>query len=246
MTKVSCGRIDGRGASQLRPVSISPSYLNTVPGSALIEMGQTRVLCTVSLETRVPPWLAGSGKGWLTCEYGMLPGSSPQRIARESATGRPNSRFREIQRMIGRSLRAIVDLTALGERTLYVDCDVIQADGGTRTASITGSYVALAQATATLIRDGELSADPVVGPLAAVSVGIVEGEVLLDLSYQEDSRAQTDMNVVMTASGGIVELQATAEGATFSRQESDQMLDTAADGIRQLLEYQSGVLEGTH
>ena len=243
--KTPCARVDGRGAKQLRPVTISPSYLNTVPGSALIEMGQTRVLCTVCLETRVPPWLAGSGRGWLTCEYGMLPGSSPHRIARESATGRPNSRVREIQRLIGRSLRAIVDLDALGERTLYVDCDVIQADGGTRTASITGAYVALAQAVETLIRGGELDDDPVAGPLAAVSVGIVEGELLLDLCYKEDSRAQTDMNVVMTAAGGIVEIQATAEGAPFSRAESDQMLDAAAEGIRQLLEFQSEALEGT-
>ena len=240
--KKSGGRIDGREASQLRPVRISPSYLNTVPGSALIEMGQTRVLCTVCLEARVPPWLAGSGRGWLTCEYGMLPGSSPQRIARESTTGRPNSRGREIQRLIGRSLRAIVDLDALGERTLYVDCDVLQADGGTRTASITGAYVALAQAIANLLESGELDADPVSGALAAVSVGLVEGEVLLDLCYQEDSRAQTDMNVVMTAAGGIVEIQAAAEGAPFSRAETDQMLDAAAEGIEHLLTYQSAAL----
>ncbi|MCH7503788.1 MAG: ribonuclease PH [Proteobacteria bacterium] len=238
-------RADGRTCDQLRPVVIRPSYLNTVPGSALIEMGQTRVLCTASLENRVPPWLAGSGRGWLTAEYGMLPGSSPQRISRESTTGRPNSRVREIQRMIGRSLRSVVDLDGLGERTLYLDCDVIQADGGTRTASVTGAYVALTQAMTTLIGAGEIKESPIAEAVAAVSVGIVDGQVLLDLSYEEDSRAQTDMNVVMTASGGIVEVQATAESAPFTRKETDRMLDAAAAGIAQLLEAQRGALQGS-
>ena len=245
MTETVSSRADGRTCDQLRPVVIRPSYLNTVPGSALIEMGQTRVLCTASLENRVPPWLAGSGRGWLTAEYGMLPGSSPQRISRESTTGRPNSRVREIQRMIGRSLRSVVDLDGLGERTLYLDCDVIQADGGTRTASVTGAYVALTQAMTTLIGAGEIKESPIAEAVAAVSVGIVDGQVLLDLSYEEDSRAQTDMNVVMTASGGIVEVQATAESAPFTRKETDRMLDAAAAGIAQLLEAQRGALQGS-
>ena len=245
MTETVSSRADGRTCDQLRPVVIRPSYLNTVPGSALIEMGQTRVLCTASLENRVPPWLAGSGRGWLTAEYGMLPGSSPQRISRESTTGRPNSRVREIQRMIGRSLRSVVDLDGLGERTLYLDCDVIQADGGTRTASVTGAYVALTQAMTTLIGAGEIKENPIAEAVAAVSVGIVDGEVLLDLCYEEDSRAQTDMNVVMTASGRIVEVQATAESAPFTRKETDRMLDAAAAGIAQLLEAQRGALQGS-
>ncbi len=245
MTQPMSPRADGRSCDQLRPVLIRPSYLNTVPGSALIEMGQTRVLCTASLESRVPPWLSGSGRGWLTAEYGMLPGSSSQRISRESSTGRPNSRVREIQRLIGRSLRSVVDLDGLGERTLYLDCDVIQADGGTRTASVTGAYVALAQAITTLIEAGEIKGNPIAEAVAAVSVGIVEGQVMLDLCYEEDSRAHTDMNVVMTASGGMVEIQATAEAAPFTRKETDRMLDAAAAGISQLLETQRSALEGS-
>ena len=236
-------RHDGRAATELRPVSITTGYLDTVPGSALIEMGGTRVICTVSVEERVPAFLRGSGQGWLTAEYGMLPGSSPQRIARESSTGRPNGRTREIQRLIGRSLRAVTDLSALGENTLYVDCDVIRADGGTRTASITGGYVALAQAIATLTSERRITSEALAGALAAVSVGVVDGQVLLDLCYGEDSRADTDMNVVMTDSGGIVEIQATAEGRPFSRQQADDMMNAAAEGISELLRAQRRSLE---
>jgi ribonuclease PH len=237
-------RVDGRNPTELRPVEITPGFLKTAPGAVLIEMGDTRVICTVSLEDRVPPFRVGSGAGWLTAEYGMLPGSSPQRIPRESATGRPNGRTREIQRLIGRSLRAVVDLKRIGERTLYIDCDVIQADGGTRTASITGAYVALAEAIKALNQDGKLEENPLREAVAAVSVGIVEGRVLLDLCYQEDARAQTDMNVVMTRGGGIVEIQGTAEGNAFSREETERLLDAASQGIEELLVIQDQVLQG--
>ena len=238
-------RIDGRRANELRQVKMSLEFLTTSPGSVLIEMGQTKIICTVSVENRVPGFLVGKGTGWLTAEYGMLPGSSGQRISRESSTGRPNGRTREIQRLIGRSLRAVLDLDRIGERTLYVDCDVIQADGGTRTASITGAYVALAQSVGSLVSSGQLKQSPLLDELAAISVGIVDSQVWLDLCYEEDSRASTDMNVVMTGSGGIVEMQATAEAAPFSRAEADAMLDSAASGIGELLEKQRGVMEGT-
>ncbi len=232
-------RQDGRTAEQLRAVKITPGYVNTAPGAVLMEMGQTRVLCTVSVEDRVPPFLVGKGKGWLTAEYGMLPGSSPQRVARESSTGRPNGRTREIQRLIGRSLRAAVDLTRLGERTLYVDCDVLQADGGTRTASITGAWVALVLAVRQLCKDGSLGdEDVIVAQIAAVSAGLLGGEALLDLCYSEDSQADTDMNVVMTAAGGIIELQATAERAPFTREQSQLLLDLTSEGIKQLADAQ--------
>ena len=236
-------RVDGRLPDQLRPVTISKSYLSTALGSALIKMGQTWVVCTASVEERVPPFLVGREEGWLTAEYAMLPGSSPQRIRREVAGGKPNSRGREIQRLIGRSLRSVVDLKALGERTIYLDCDVIQADGGTRTASITGAYVALAEAVAKLDAEGLLPGAPIREAVAAVSVGLVGDDPLLDLCYKEDSAAETDMNVVMTASGGIVEIQGTAEGRTFSRGEADQLLDLASEGIGQLLEIQRQTLE---
>ena len=229
-------RQDGRAWDQLRPVKITPGFVNTAPGAVLIEMGQTRVLCTVSVEDRVPPFLVGKGKGWLTAEYGMLPGSSPQRVSRESSTGRPNGRTREIQRLIGRSLRAAVDLTRLGERTLYIDCDVLQADGGTRTASITGAWVALVLAVRHLCKHGQLDDEDVVGPqVAAVSAGLVEGEALLDLCYVEDSQADTDMNAVMTSDGGIIELQATAERVPFTRKQSEALLDLTSTGIESLL-----------
>lgn len=236
-------REDGRAPDQLRKVEITRSYLNTVPGSALIEMGQTKVICTVSLENRVPPFLVGTRKGWLTAEYGMLPGSSRQRIARESTTGRPNGRTREIQRLIGRSLRSVVDLERIGERTLHIDCDVMQADGGTRTASITGAYVALVEAIRSLIADGVLDQNPLRDAIAAVSVGMVRDQVLLDLCYREDSQADTDMNVVMTGSGGIIEIQGTAEGKPFSREETERLLDVAEKGIEQLLLVQGKVLQ---
>ncbi len=233
MSETSWKRSDGRQPDQLRPVQISPGYLKTAAGSALIEMGDTKVLCTVSSIDGVPPFLVGTGKGWLTAEYSMLPGSSTRRVARE-----PNSRAREIQRLIGRSLRAIVDLEQIGERTLYVDCDVIQADGGTRTASITGAYVALVEALQT--RQGTVLIDQV----AAISVGIVEDHSLLDLCYEEDSRAETDMNVVMTGSGRLVEIQGTAEGRPFTRAEAIGLLDLAAVGTKRLLAVQQSVLSG--
>lgn len=235
-------RADNRRADELRPVGFSLGYLKTAPGSVLISMGETRVLCAAMVEERVPPFLVGSGKGWLTAEYSMLPGSSTQRVARESTTGRVNSRNREIQRLIGRSLRSVVDLSKIGERTIYIDCDVIQADGGTRTASITGGYLALAEAVRALLERGSLSEDPVLEAAAAVSVGVVDGEVLLDLCYTEDARAETDMNVVMTAGGSFVEIQGTAEERPFSRKHVDVMLDLAAEGIQQLVGAQQTAL----
>ena len=232
-------RADGRDSDQLRPVQIHSNYLESAPGAVLIEMGKTRVICTVALEDRVPPFLVGTGKGWLTAEYGMLPGSSPKRIARETSTGKVNSRGREIQRLIGRALRATVDLNQIGERTLYVDCDVIQADGGTRTASITGSYLALQQAINLLTRNNVLSSSPIIRRAAAVSVGLVDDKVLLDLDYSEDSRAQADVNLVMDGDGGILELQGTAEGRPYTRDEADRLLDVGASGIDQLLDIQT-------
>ena len=238
------GRADGRAPDQLRPVRITPGFVDTAPGAVLMEMGRTRVMCTVSLENRVPPFLVGRGRGWLTAEYGMLPGSSPQRISRESSTGRPNSRTREIQRLIGRSLRAALDLSSLGERTVYVDCDVLQADGGTRTAAITGAFVALRLAVRRWQADGALAGDPVTTQVAAVSAGIVRGSPMLDLCYLEDSAADTDLNAVMTAGGEIVEVQATAEGSPMNRQECVSLIELAATGIEQLAEVQNRVLGG--
>ena len=235
-------RVDGRMPDQLRPTTIRRSYLETASGSVLIESGGTRLICTVSIENRVPPFVEGTGRGWLTCEYGMLPGSSRRRIPRETASGRPNSRTREIQRMIGRSLRAITDLGALGERTLYVDCDVIQADGGTRTAAITGGYVALVEAICEMRAEGLLDVDPITGQLAAVSCGLVNGQALLDLCYPEDSSAATDMNVVMTRDGKFVEIQATAEGEPFSRNQLDSLLNLASKGIAELFALQTDAL----
>lgn len=237
-------RADGRELDQLRPVRITPGFVDTAPGAVLIEMGRTRVMCTASLEDRVPPFLAGRGKGWLTAEYAMLPGSSPQRIAREASTGRPNSRSREIQRLIGRSLRAAVDLSVLGERTVYIDCDVLQADGGTRTAAITGAFVALRLAVRRWQADGVLTADPVTTQLAAVSAGIVGGSPMLDLCYVEDASADTDLNAVMTAGGEIVEVQATAEGSPLKRRECAALIELAAAGIERLIRAQSRALEG--
>jgi len=232
MRETRSERSDGRRPDQLRPVQIAPKYLKTAAGSALIEMGDTKVLCTVSPVDGVPPFLAGTGKGWLTAEYSMLPGSSVRRVAREST-----SRAREIQRLIGRSLRGVVNLEQIGERTLYVDCDVIQADGGTRTAAVTGAYVALVEALQTLQGD-----DVLVDQVAAISVGIVGEQPLLDLCYEEDSCAETDMNVVMTGSGGIVEVQGTAEGRPFTRPQAIELLDLAAIGIERLLAVQQSVL----
>lgn len=231
-------RIDGRKVDQLRAVSIELDYVNTSLGAVLMAMGQTKVICTVSCEDRVPPFLIGTGKGWLTAEYAMLPGSSPRRVSREGATGKINSRGREIQRLIGRSLRTSIDLEALGERTLYIDCDVIQADGGTRTASITGAYVALRLAVDRLISEGTLESNPIKRPVCAVSVGVIEEKVMLDLCYEEDVRAETDMNVVMTDGGGIIEIQGTAEGKPFNRKQTEEMLDFAAAGIGEIMQAQ--------
>jgi ribonuclease PH len=228
-------RSEGRGADQLRSVRLTRGFTRHAEGSVLAEFGDTRVLCTASVEERVPAFLKGQGRGWLTAEYGMLPRSTGTRTEREATRGRQNGRTHEIQRLIGRSLRSVVDLAALGERTILVDCDVIQADGGTRTAAITGAFVAAADALRWL-RDHELiKTDPVRDFVAAVSVGVVGGEVLLDLDYAEDSGCETDMNVVMTGTGGIVEIQGTAEGAPFSAAELEAMLALARRGIERLI-----------
>jgi ribonuclease PH len=220
-----------RTAQQLRPVTIEPGFVRTAAGSALMSMGETRVICTASVQESVPRWLAGSGRGWVTAEYGMLPASTGARKPRDVSQGRPDGRTVEIQRLIGRSLRGVVDFTALGERTIYVDCDVLQADGGTRCASITGGMVALRLACEKLLADGKLPAVPLTGSVAAVSCGIVGGVALLDLDYAEDSTAEVDANVVMTGDGGLVEVQATAERTPLSRAHLDDLLALAADGI---------------
>jgi len=235
-------RPSGRQPDELRPVSFALGYSRYAEGSVLVEFGATRVLCTASVEDRVPPFLRGEGSGWVTGEYGMLPRSTHTRSSREAARGKQSGRTQEIQRLIGRSLRSVVDLKALGERTVTVDCDVLQADGGTRTAAITGGYVALAQAIATLVGKGALRASPLHGQIAAVSVGIFRGRSVLDLDYVEDSEAETDMNVVMNEAGAFVEVQGTAEGHAFRRDELDRMLDLAAAGIKQLIDGQNSCL----
>jgi ribonuclease PH len=235
-------RTDGRKPRQLRPLTITPGYLKTADGSVLIEVGDTKVICTAKLEERVPQFLRNSGKGWITAEYGMLPGSSQVRIGREASRGKIGGRTHEIQRLVGRSLRAIADLKRLGEKTIWVDCDVIQADGGTRTASITGAYVALREAVAAWQKKGILASDPITDSVAAVSVGIIDGKVLLDLSYEEDSRADVDMNFVMTGSGKFVEVQGTAESAPFTGKQMERMTEIAQEGIRELLKAQKKVL----
>jgi len=227
-------RADARAADQLRPVQIVPGFVETAHGSALISVGRTRVICTASVEEAVPGWMRGRGRGWVTAEYGMLPGSTGARKPRDVTRGRPDGRTTEIQRLIGRSLRAVVDMEALGERTVWLDCDVLQADGGTRCASICGAWVALHHALSGVMAGGALEALPLRDSIAAVSVGMVDGEALLDLAYTEDSRAESDMNVVMTGEGRLVEVQATAEGQTFSRDELDALLDLAEAGIREL------------
>ena len=237
-------RSDNRTPDQLRPVNIVPDYISTAEGSALIELGNTRVICTASVEEAVPGWLRNSGKGWITGEYGMLPRSTLTRTPREAARGRIGGRTHEIQRLIGRSLRAITDLTRLGERTIWIDCDVIQADGGTRTASITGSFVALGLAMQKLMEAGTLSAAPIRDFVAATSVGIVDGEILLDLNYEEDSRAEVDLNFVMTGAKKIVEIQATAEQHPFDEPQLKKMMDFAAKGVELLIAKQRSVLKG--
>ena len=235
-------RSDGRAAGQIRPVRITPGYLLHADGSALIETGLTKVICTVSVENRVPPFLIGAGSGWLTAEYGMLPRSTKTRVPRESTTGRPKGRTQEIQRIIGRSLRAILDLKKVGERTITIDCDVIQADGGTRTASVSGAYVALKEAVGKLLKDGALKEDPTLDAVAAVSVGIVRGTPMADLCYEEDSAAEVDMNVVMTGAGRFVEVQGTAERGAFDRGQMDAMLGLAEAGIQEMMRVQQEAL----
>jgi ribonuclease PH len=235
-------RSDNRAPDQLRPVQILPDYVSTAEGSVLIEVGNTRVICTASVEETVPSFLRNSGKGWVTAEYGMLPRATLTRTARESARGRIGGRTHEIQRLIGRSLRAVVDLEQLGERSVLLDCDVIQADGGTRTASITGAFVALAMALEKLVQAGTLPSTPLRDSVAAVSVGIVDGQPLLDLCYEEDSRADVDMNVVMTAAGKFIEVQATAEHHVFDDSQLQAMIDLGRAGIKSLLDKQQSAM----
>ena len=227
-----------RAANQLRPVRITRGYTIHAEGSVLIEFGDTRVLCTASVEEKVPPHKKGSGEGWVTAEYGMLPRATHTRSSREAAKGKQTGRTQEIQRLIGRSMRAVFDLKKLGERTIHLDCDVLQADGGTRTAAITGAFVAAQDAVNTLLASGKLTESPVTGQVAAVSVGIVQGSPLLDLEYTEDSTCDTDMNVVMTGVGHFIEIQGTAEGAAFSRAEMDALLALAEKGITELITQQ--------
>jgi len=234
-----------RGAAQLRPVTIEPGFVRTATGSALISVGETRVICTASAEARVPRWLAGRGQGWVTAEYGMLPASTGERKQRDVTKGRPDGRTVEIQRLIGRSLRTVVDMEALGEHTIWLDCDVLQADGGTRTASITGAYVALALACRALQDAGRLERSPLTGTVAAVSAGVVGGAPLLDLDYAEDSTAEVDANVVMTGDGGLVEVQATAERTPLSRAHLDELLGLAEIGIVALRAMQEEAIGAT-
>jgi len=235
-------RQGGRAADQLRPVRITRRYTMHAEGSVLIEFGNTRVLCTASVEERVPPHKKGSGEGWVTAEYGMLPRATHTRSDREAARGKQSGRTQEIQRLIGRSLRAVFDLKKLGERTITLDCDVLQADGGTRTAAITGAFVAAQDAVTALLVSGKISASPITGQVAAISVGIVEGTPLLDLDYTEDAACDTDMNVVMTGAGHFIEVQGTAEGVAFSRQEMDTLLALAERGVNELVRLQTEAL----
>ena len=235
-------RVDGRQADQLRGISFERDFTAQAAGSVLVRAGRTVVLCTATIDEDVPRWMRGSGKGWVTAEYGMLPGSSNERIRREAAAGKQSGRTQEIQRLIGRSLRAVCDMAALGERQVVVDCDVLQADGGTRTASITGGYVALHDALSRALADGRIKQHPLREACAAVSVGVVGGEPLLDLPYVEDSTAEVDMNVVMTESGKFIEVQGTAEGLAFSRDELDELLALAEKGIGELITLQNKLL----
>ena len=243
MSKINdAPRSAGRAADALRPVRLTRHYTRYAEGSVLVEFGETKVLCTASVEEKVPPHKRGSGEGWVTAEYGMLPRATHTRGDREAARGKQSGRTQEIQRLIGRSLRCVFDLGALGERTISLDCDVIQADGGTRTAAITGAYVAAHDAVSWLIAQGKISASPIKDAVAAISVGMLDGRPLLDLEYTEDSSCDTDMNVVMTGAGGFVELQGTAEGVAFTRPEMNALLDLAEKGIRELLAAQQAAL----
>jgi ribonuclease PH len=235
-------RSDHRPSNQLRETTLTPHYLEHAEGSVFIEAGRTRVICTASVEDRVPPFLRNSGKGWVTAEYGMLPRATSTRTQREASTGKVGGRTQEIQRLIGRSLRSVMNLPALGERTIWMDCDVIQADGGTRTASITGAFVALALALEALRKRDVIKSIPLLDYVAAISVGIVDGEALLDLAYDDDSRADVDMNIVKTGDGRFIEVQGTAEGSPFGREALTSLLDLADLGIRQLIEKQRAIV----
>jgi len=235
-------RPDGRAADELRPITFERDFTRMAEGSCLVSFGETRVLCTASIDEDVPRWMKGRGKGWVTAEYSMLPGSSPERIRREVKDGKPSGRTQEIQRLIGRSLRAVCDMQLLGERQVIVDCDVLQADGGTRTASICGGYVALHDALSRLVHAGIIKTHPLTAFCAAISVGIVNGVPVLDLPYVEDSRAEVDMNVVMTSLGGFVEVQGTAEGEPYSRDGLTTLLDLAEKGINELIALQQEVV----
>lgn len=235
-------RSDGREWDQLRPVKITRGIMKYAEGSALIETGETKVLCTATFEDRVPPFLKDTGKGWVTAEYSMLPRSTKERITRDSVRGKIGGRSHEIQRIIGRALRSVIDLGKLGERSITIDCDVLQADGGTRTASITGAFVALSDAALNLIRQGVISENPIVDFIAAVSVGIVGGKPALDLNYEEDSKAEVDMNVAMTGSGLLVEVQGTAEGKPFSKRNLNALIKLSEKGIFELIEKQKEIL----
>ncbi|GAC1417082.1 MAG: ribonuclease PH [Candidatus Velthaea sp.] len=243
MSQATLVRPDGRAPDELRPITIETNYLAYAEGSALVSVGNTRVLCAASVEEKVPPWMRGRGNGWITAEYAMLPRATNERTQRESSKGRIGGRTHEIQRIIGRALRAVVDLSKLGERTIWIDCDVIQADGGTRTTSITGAYVALALALRKTFDPKDPKKWPLRGAIAATSVGIVNGMPVLDLPYAEDSTAEVDMNVAMTEAGGFVELQGTAEGAPFTREQLTVLLDLAAGGIRGLFEHQRNAID---
>lgn len=235
-------RIDNRKNDRLREIKVTRNYISHADGSVFIEMGKTRIVCTATVEDKVPRFLAGKGSGWITAEYDMIPGAAPQRIVRAQTTGRINGRTHEIQRLIGRSLRAVVDLNKIGERTVWIDCDVIEADGGTRTASITGSFIALFDCMHSMIEKKIIDTMPIENFLAAVSVGIVDGEILVDLCFEEDSRAQVDMNVVMDSKGELIEVQSTAELSPFSREDFDKMLEKATSAIKEIIEIQKKIL----
>ncbi|MDE0115869.1 MAG: ribonuclease PH [bacterium] len=235
-------RSDGRAVGELRPIGFERDFTTMADGSVLISFGRTRVLCTASVNPDVPRWMRGRGRGWVTAEYSMLPGSSPERVNREAARGRQSGRTQEIQRLIGRSLRAVTDAAKLGERQVVCDCDVLQADGGTRTAAITGAYIALHDALSRLLAAGKIETHPIIEACAAVSVGVIDGVPLLDLPYEEDVAAEVDMNVVMTESGRFVEVQGTAEGQPFHRDHLDALLDLASSGIEQIISLQNRLL----
>jgi len=243
MSTTNVSRPSGRSPTQLRPVTITRAFTKHAEGSVLIAFGDTKVLCTASILERVPPHKKGSGEGWVTAEYGMLPRSTHTRSDREAARGKQSGRTQEIQRLIGRAMRSVFNLETLGERTIHLDCDVLQADGGTRTASITGAYVAARDAVNQLLKSGVLTNDPIIDSVAAISVGIYQGTPVLDLDYPEDSSCDTDMNVVMTGKGGMIEVQGTAEGATFSRAELSALLDLAEQGIHDLTKLQLEALQ---